>query len=315
MHRIVRLLPSRQVAAGVAAIGRRSRQCVVVVDVAGSASHIGVSIGERKTRRVVIERGRSPAHRCVTCGAVRKRKRWSGRRMDRIVRLLPGAQVAPRISAIGRRNRQIVVVVQMAGSAWHVGMAVGQQKTRRAVVEIRVQPCVKRGVAGLASGREFCRHVIGIDGLLIIRQVAGRARRRKSDVLSGSRVLVALLAFHNGVRSEEGESIEMLLHRVHRNLPAEGTVTLGTISAKLAAVNIGMAIRAVLTHIREDRLEVTFGAVNFFVHAAQRVSRAVVVEFRNGANRRPTGAGVAIFAGNRKRTVRTPAGLPLSGRR
>jgi hypothetical protein len=76
-----------------------------------------------------------------------------------------------------------------------------------------------------------------------------------------------------------------------------------------------VAIRAVLAHIGEDRFEVTLGAVNFFVHAAQRVSRAVVVEFRDGANRGPTRAGVAIFAGNREGTVRTSAGLPLSNRR
>jgi hypothetical protein len=76
-----------------------------------------------------------------------------------------------------------------------------------------------------------------------------------------------------------------------------------------------MAIRAVLAHIGEDRFEVTLGAVNFFVHPAQRVSGGVVVEFRNGANRRPTRARVAVFAGDCKGTVRTAARLPLSGRR
>jgi len=106
----------------------------------------------------------------------------------------------------------------------------------------------------------------------------------------------------------------MLLHRVHRNLPAEGAVALGAIGAKLTAVDIRVAIRAVLAHILENRLEVTLGAVNFFVHSAQRVSRGVVVEFRNSPNRCPTRARVAILTRNRKWTVRTPARLPLSGR-
>ncbi len=173
VHGIIRLLPGRQVATGVAAIGRRSRQCVVVVDVAGSASHIGMAVGEWKTRRAVIERGRSPAYSCMARGAIRDRKRRTGRRMHRIVGLLPCAQVAAGVAAIGRRDGQIVVVVQMAGSAWNVGMAVGQQKTRRAVVEIRVQPGIEGNMAGFAGGGELSRHVIGIDGLLIIRQVAG----------------------------------------------------------------------------------------------------------------------------------------------
>jgi len=132
--------------------------------------------------------------------------------------------------------------------------------------------------------------------------------------LSGGRVLVALLAFHDGVCPQKGESVEMLLHRVHRNLPAEGAVALGAIGAKLTAVDIRVAIRAVLAHILENRLEVTLGAVNFFVHSAQRVSRGVVVEFRNSPNRCPTRARVAILTRNRKWTVRTPARLPLSGR-
>jgi hypothetical protein len=45
MHRIGRGLPGRQMATRVAAVRRRDRQVVIIVDVAGSAGHVGVAIG------------------------------------------------------------------------------------------------------------------------------------------------------------------------------------------------------------------------------------------------------------------------------
>ena len=61
MHGIIRLLPGRQMASGVAAVGRRSGQSVVVVDVAIRAGHNFpgrrhlVRIRQRETRGRVIE--------------------------------------------------------------------------------------------------------------------------------------------------------------------------------------------------------------------------------------------------------------------
>src|ERR1035437_341576 len=88
--------------------------------------------------------------------------------------------------------------------------------------------------------------------LLPIRQVAGRAGRRESQVISDSGVFVALLAFHYSVRSEQRKSIEVLLNRLDRYLPAEDRVTLGAVRAELSAVNVGVAIGAVLTNIGEN---------------------------------------------------------------
>lgn len=89
----------------------------------------------------------------------------------------------------------------------------------------------------------------------------------------------------------------------------------GAIGPHLTAMNVGVAIRAVLPHISEDRLDVALRAGNFFVHAAERIPRGVVVEFRNGANRNPAGVGVAVLARNSKRAVRAPCGLLLRIRR
>ena len=92
-------------------------------------------------------------------------------------------------------------------------------------------------------------------------------------------------------------------------------MALGAVRAELCAVNVRVAIRAILAHVGEHWLGMASGAGYFFVHAAQRVARAVMIEFRNGANGDPAGVGVAIFAGNVEGTVRTSPWLPLGLRR
>jgi hypothetical protein len=150
-----------------------------------------------------------------------------------------------------------------------------------------------------------------IRGLLKIRHVARIAIGRKPQVVSRSRVLMALFALHNSVLAEEWKSIEVLLNRVHRNLPAQHRVALRAVAAELGAVDVRMAIRAVLANVGENRLGVATCAGHFFVHSSKRVSRGVVIKFRDGADRGPGGGGVAIFAGDIQWTVRTSARLPL----
>lgn len=78
-------------------------------------------------------------------------------------------------------------------------------------------------------------------------------------------------------------------------------------------MNIRMATRAIFSHVREDRPCMATGARNFRVHAAQRIFGCVVIKFGDGTNRRPVGIGMAIFAGDIQRSVRTPFGLLLRG--
>jgi len=122
---------------------------------------------------------------------------------------------------------------------------------------------------------------------------------------------MTLLALDDGVGAEQREPVEVLLYRLNRYLPSEYCMALGAVRAELSAMDVRVAIGAVLAHVGENRLGVASGAGHFFVHAAKRVARAVMVEFRNGANRGPTGVGVAIFTGNVEGTVRTSARLPL----
>jgi len=124
---------------------------------------------------------------------------------------------------------------------------------------------------------------------------------------------MALLALQDGMRAEQRESVEVLLNRLDRNLPAEDGMALGAVLAELSAVNVGVTIGAVLANVGEYRLGMASRAGYFFVHAAKRVPRGVVVEFGNGANGYPTGVGVAIFAGNGEGSMRTSARLSLGG--
>lgn len=96
----------------------------------------------------------------------------------------------------------------------------------------------------------------------------------------------------------------MLIDLLDRNVPALDCVTLLAVSAHLPFVDVSVAIRAVGTHIREDRLGVALGAAHSLVHAAQRILRRVVIEFRDGSNRLPSAERVAVLTGNTQTSVR-----------
>lgn len=94
--------------------------------------------------------------------------------MHGIICLLPRRQMALRIAAIARRDRQIVVIVDMANRASHIRMAIGQEESSRAVIELGVQPIVKRMAARAVRGGKCGsrRWMHWIRRLLPIRQVA-----------------------------------------------------------------------------------------------------------------------------------------------
>jgi len=233
--------------------------------------------------------------------------------MGGIVGLLPGRQMALRVPAIGGGNRQIVVVVDVAEGASHIRVSIGEQESSRAVIELGVQPIVKRMAARAVRGGKCSsgRWMDWVRRLLPIRQVARRTGRRKPQVISDRGVFMALPTFHYSVRTKQRKAIEMLLNRLDRYLPAEDRVALGAVRAELSAVNVGVAIGAVLTNIGENWFGMASGAGYLFMHAAKRVPRGVVVEFGNGANGGPACVRVAIFAGSGEGAVRTPARLPL----
>lgn len=123
---------------------------------------------------------------------------------------------------------------------------------------------------------------------------------------------MALVAFHNRVRAQQREPVEVVFDRLHRNIPARGSVALGAVCAHLTAVKIRVAVRTIFAHVREDCFHVAVRAAHFFMHSAKRIGSGVVIEFRKSANRVPTGVCMAVLARNRKGAVRASRGRPLS---
>jgi len=117
----LRALPGGDVATITISIRRRER--VIVVYVAIRAGHHFSSRRElvRSRQRpacgaVIKDRG-VPCNRVVAGRAIRHRERRSGRGVRRVIRGLPGCQMALGVPTIRRRNRQAVVVADVAGSA------------------------------------------------------------------------------------------------------------------------------------------------------------------------------------------------------
>ena len=104
----------------------------------------------------------------------------------------------------------------------------------------------------------------------------------------------------------------MILHLLHRNIPALHGVALLAVRAHLPAMHVGMAVCTILAHIGEHRFDVTLRALHFLVHAAQRISGFVVIEFRNRTNWTPRRCGMTVLAWSGQCCpVRTPRRLLL----
>ena len=135
--------------------------------------------------------------------------------------------------------------------------------------------------------------------------MAGKALGGHRLEFTGGPSLMTGIAVHRGVRPSQRKAVVMLLHLPNRDLPSTDGVTLLAIRSQLAFVNVGVAILATLSNAGENRLDVTFSAAHRLVHAAQRIFRQVVIEFRDAADRFPRGCGVTILAWNGQAAVRT----------
>ena len=77
------------------------------------------------------------------------------------------------------------------------------------------------------------------------------------------------------------------------------------IGSKLAAVDIGMAVRAAGAHVGENRLGMAVGAADALMKTTQREFCRVVIEFRDSPYRLPPQRGMAVLTGNVQISVRT----------
>jgi len=165
----------------------------VQMAVAACGPDVGVSPGI-DWEPGVVKRRSGPGCGCVACcaGSGKSRSQVIGILNSRVIRLM--ARVA-----IGRNGG--VVVGDMAGSAGHRSVGAGQRERCCRVIESRTGP-VSRAVAKGTVHREACLHVIGICGLVEIRQVAAVAVSRHRGVVI---IHVALRAGHRLVSTGERE--------------------------------------------------------------------------------------------------------------
>lgn len=72
-----------------------------------------------------------------------------------------------------------------------------------------------------------------------------------------------------------------------------------------APMDVGMAVAATGSRVREHWFRVALRACHVLVHSAQGEVGLVVIEFRNRADRLPSHRGMAVLAGDIKVAVRT----------
>lgn len=173
-------------------------------------------------------------------------------------------------------------------------------------------------MAVVAGGGESGRRVVRIKSGFEVAGVAGIAFRRHRLKLACSRALVAGIAIHCRVCPGKRKTVVVLLDLRDRNLPAAHRVALLAVGAQSPAVNVCVTVLTSLSDIREDRLDVTLDASYRRVHAAQRILRLIVIEFRNRTNRLPCGRCMAILTRDVQisvGTVRAFIGLPQNASR
>lgn len=114
---------------------------------------------------------------------------------------------------------------------------------------------------------------------------------------------MAVDALKHGVRTDKRETILVIADLLERYLPALDRVAIFAVSAKLAPVDVCMAIGAVSADVLKDQARVTPCAGNVCVHSAQGVTGLVVVELGVRPNGFPTGVGMAFLARSREGAV------------
>ena len=191
----------------------------------------------------------------------------------------------------------------MAGSTGESCVRAGQCITGVfQVVKLGVEPGVHR-VTVLAGSREAKPDVVDHRGQIVLL-MAGVAGRRQSDELAGGGVLVAVFALRQLVRAHQWETVLVILNGLQRDLPPLHGVATGAIGAELAAMNIGVAIRALRADVLEDQASVALNAIHFLVHAAEGVPGQIVVELGIGPYGLPACVCVTVCTRRRKRPMR-----------
>lgn len=138
----------------------------------------------------------------------------------------------------------------------------------------------------------------------IVLLVAGVTGGRQALELAGSGAGVALLAVSQRMCPDQRKSILVIPDCVQGDLPAADGVALFAVGAHLAAMQVGMAVGALLAHIGENEAGMAGRATQLLVHPAQRIAGVIVVKLGSCTDWLPTRAAMAVFARDCQRAVR-----------
>lgn len=214
------------------------------------------------------------------------------------------------MAGVAIRRCAFVPAARMTVLAIERGVRPAKSKTAELCVrKLSAEPVVLRMTA-VASLRKVQRDVIWIGRALELRRMARRAIGQNTILATNER-LMASLALHRCMGANQREEILVIADLLLRREPTLHDMALSAIRPELAKVNIRMAIGAILANVAEDRIRMTLRASDTLVHAAKRVLRVVMIEFRSRADRQPTVGRVAVLTGNRQRTVRVRRRPPL----
>jgi len=267
-----------------------------IMAIGAGSGWISVHSRERPAGAVVIELRVAPLHGIVAAHAV---CRVRGEQFGVLqVRRIGGVVVVSLVAGDARGISQIVVVVLVAvvAGAGRIGVCPSQNEAGQRVIELGVYPAVgaMAALAGL-SCEEGGRRVFRIRGAVEVCLMATDALRGHEVEIGESTALMTIIAGRGSMSTGEREAIHVHVDLRSRNFPAADRVTAFASARHLAAVDVSMAVGALIADIREHHLGMAIYAVDALVQAAKRKLRLVVVELRHRANRLPSVHGVAVL--------------------
>ena len=212
---------------------------VVVVDVALHADESGMLAGEGIfCVECVIEFSVEP----TGGGVARTAIMWKAQRDVRGV--IAGVEL-PGVAGKAGCRRALVDVVDMARLAREGAVHSGESEAGVfEMVKAGAEPTV-HGVAALAGGWEACCNVIDYRSLKVFL-MAGNAGSGESGELTCCSTLVAGFAINKSVRADKREAVLMVFDCLDGDVPSLDGVAVFAVRTHLAAMDIGMAVGAML---------------------------------------------------------------------
>ena len=141
-------------------------------------------------------------------------------------------------------------------------------------------------------------------GRFIVLNVTRYTRCAQPGEFADRFVFMTRLAIGAGVSAHQREPVLVSFYGLQGNLPPSDCMAFLTLSAKLTAMYVRMAVGALHPRFCKNQVCVTRAARNARMQSAEGKARLIVVEIRVGPNRAPTDCGVAILTSGSKVPVR-----------